>query len=276
MRSQIDWTDAFENGAYIAGAADYPGRWAGQAADFRAELEAQGRLRADLPYGEGPRERFDLCAPECGSAGLVVFVHGGYWLRFDKSTWSHLAAGCVARGWHVALPSYPLAPEARIGAITRSVARAVALAAAEVAGPIRLAGHSAGGHLVSRMMCAGVLPDEVAGRLAGVVSISGLHQLGPLLSAAMNDRLGLTEAEAEAESPAAQEPLPDVPLVAWVGAQERPEFLRQTRLIEEVWRRKGASVAAVYDAGHNHFTVIEALTQPDSPLTEAVLSGTSG
>jgi hypothetical protein len=276
MSWQIDWTDAFENGAYIDGAEDYPDRWAAQAAAFRAELEGQGRLRADLAYGEGPRERFDLCAPAGASVGLVVFVHGGYWLRFDKWTWSHLAAGCVARGWHVALPSYPLAPEARIPAITRAVARAVTAAAGEVAGPVRLAGHSAGGHLVSRMMCAGVLPEEVAGRLAAVVSISGLHQLGPLMSTAMNDRLRLTEAEAEAESPAAQAPLPGVPLIAWVGAQERPEFLRQTRLIEEVWGRKGASVSAVYEAGHDHFTVIEALALPDSPLTGAVLSGRPG
>jgi len=273
MTSQIDWDDAFDNGGYIAGAADYPDRWATEAATFRDQMEADGRLRADLPYGEGPRERLDLFAPEGASAGLVVFVHGGYWLRFDKSYWSHLSAGCVSRGWHVAMPSYPLAPEARIAEITRAVARAVASAAAEVAGPIRLAGHSAGGHLVSRMMCEGVLPAPVAERLAGVVSISGLHQLDPLMATAMNDRLGLTQEEAAAESPAAQAPLAGVPLIAWVGAQERPEFLRQTRLIEEVWGRRGADVSAVYDPGRNHFTVVEPLIRPDSALTGAVLSG---
>ena len=44
------------------------------------------------------------------------------------------------------MPGYVLAPEVRIAAITAMVADAVAAAAAEVAGPIRLAGHSAGGH----------------------------------------------------------------------------------------------------------------------------------
>ncbi len=273
---QIDWDDAFDNGGYIAGAADYPGRWATEAATFRDRMEADGRLRADLAYGEGPRERLDLFAPESETAGLVVIVHGGYWLRFDKSYWSHLAGGCVSRGWHVAMPSYPLAPETRIADITQAVARAVASAAEEVAGPIRLVGHSAGGHLVSRMMCDGVLPTPAAERLAGVVSISGLHQLGPLMATGMNDRLGLTGAEAEAESPAAQAPRAGVPLVAWVGAQERPEFLRQTRLIEEAWGRRGAEVSAVYDPGRNHFTVIEPLTRPDSALTAAILSGAAG
>ena len=47
-----------------------------------------------------------------------MFVHGGYWLRFDRDMWSHLAAGAVARGWACAIPSYTLAPEARISAMT--------------------------------------------------------------------------------------------------------------------------------------------------------------
>jgi acetyl esterase/lipase len=50
-----------------------------------------------------------------------VFVHGGYWLRFGRGDWSHLAAGPVARGWAVALPSYTLAPAARIAAITAEI-----------------------------------------------------------------------------------------------------------------------------------------------------------
>ena len=267
----IDWDDAFSNMGYVPGAKDLPAQWAREAAAFREAAERDNRLSADIAYGEGPRERMDLFAPEGVSAGLVVFVHGGYWRMFDKSSWSHLAAGCVARGWTVALPSYPLAPEARISGITQAIARAVTTAAERVPGPIRLTGHSAGGHLVTRMMCAGALPEDVAARLARVVSISGLHQLGPLVSTQMNDTLRLTAQEAEAESPAALEPLKTVHLTAWVGAQERPEFLRQTRLIEEVWGLRGADVSAVYDPGHHHFSVIEALTRPDSPLTDELL-----
>ena len=273
MSGEIDWTDAFDNGGYIEGAADYPPLWARSAAAFRETLEPTPCARLDLRYGDHERERFDLFLPQDEPAGLLVFVHGGYWLKFDKSTWSHLAAGSLSRGWAVAMPSYPLAPEARVSEITRSVARAVTEAAAHVSGPIRLAGHSAGGHLVCRMLCAGVLPDSVAKRLAGAVSISGLHQLRPLVAAAMNEKLRLTPEEAHAESPACLEPSHGVPLIAWVGAKERPEFLRQTRLIEEVWCRTGADVVAHYDPGHHHFSVIAALAEPDTSLTHAVLTG---
>ena len=66
----------------------------------------------------GPRNRFDLFLPEDTPKGLVVFVHGGYWVRFDKSYWSHLANGSVEHGYAVAMPSYTLCPQTRISGIT--------------------------------------------------------------------------------------------------------------------------------------------------------------
>lgn len=265
--SWIDWEDAFANGAYIPEAAAYPQRWAEEAAAFRSKAE----MRADIAYGDHPRERFDLFMPKGGPRGLVVFVHGGYWLNFDKSTWSALAAGPLAHGFAVAMPSYVLAPEARIAAITKQIGRAVAAAAAMVDGPIRLAGHSAGGHLVTRMVCKDTpLAPDVASRIERVVSISGLHDLRPLMANAMRDRLGLTDDEAAAESAALKEPLQDVDLTAWVGAHERPEFLRQSALIREAWAGKGLRTRLVADPDRHHFDVVEGLKSADHPLTLAL------
>ncbi|MEM6587122.1 MAG: alpha/beta hydrolase [Pseudomonadota bacterium] len=268
----IDWDDAFEISGHIPGAQDLPDIWARQAAAFRDAWAAKGLLQSDISYGPATRHRYDLFVPEGDSAGLFIFIHGGYWRRFDKSFWSHLAEGALHAGWTVAMPSYVLAPEARISDITKAIASAVTTAAAATPGSIRIAGHSAGGHLASRMMCDGVLPSAVSGRLARVLSISGLHDLAPLCLIQLNEILRLTENEARAESPAALTPLTGVPFTAWVGAQERPEFLRQTRLIEEAWTRHDIDASAIYDAGHDHFTVIEALRQPDSPLTQVILA----
>lgn len=264
----IDWDDAFANGAYIAGAEGYPETWAAQAAAFRAGV--QGEL--DLAYGAHPRERLDLFRPAGAARGLVVFVHGGYWLKFDKSFWSHLAAGPLARGWAVALPSYTLAPEASIPQITAQIGAAVGHAAGLVAGPVRLAGHSAGGHLVTRMICEdSPLAPELHSQIAGVVSISGLHDLRPLLATQMNDQLRLTPETAAAESPALHMPLAGSPVTAWVGGHERPEFLRQSALLREAWSRAGLSVRLVIDGKRHHFDVIDALAQADSALTQHVL-----
>jgi arylformamidase len=264
----IDWQDALANADYIAGGAEYPARWAATAAAFRDHALGQ----FDLPYGRAPRAVLDLFRPAQTPKGLVVFVHGGYWLRFDKSYWSHLAAGPLAQGWAVAMPSYTLAPDVRISAITQSVAQAIAQAALHVDGPIRLVGHSAGGHLVSRMVCddSPVAPEALA-RVQGVVSVSGVHDLRPLLCNTMNETLRLDRAEAAAESPALRAPRAGIAVTAWVGACERPEFLRQSALLAESWTRQGVSVPLIVEPARHHFDVIDGLSLPDHPLTRAVI-----
>jgi hypothetical protein len=265
-----DWDDAYANAAHIPGGDGYPPRWEALAGGFRAEMG--GRMREGLAYGPHPRQRLDLFLPEGAARGLVVFVHGGYWRAFDRGTWSHLAAGPLARGWAVAIPGYVLAPEARIAAITAMIAEAVAAAAAEVDGPIRLAGHSAGGHLVARQVCDDSrLPEAVAARVERVVSISGLHDLRPLLATAMNrEALGLDAAEAAAESPALRAPRPGVRLHAWVGDRERPEFVRQTTLIANIWTGVGADTEQTIEPRRHHFDVIEGLRHPGSGLVDAI------
>ena len=263
-----DWDDAYANRAHIPDADAIIATWAPAAAGFRETMTE--RCRLDLPYGPAPRNRLDLFLPDSAPKGLAVFVHGGYWMAFDKSVWSHLAAGAVAAGWAVALPSYTLAPEARIVRITDEIAAAIACAAREIPGPIRLAGHSAGGHLVARMACEdGPLDAGLRARLAHVLSISGLHDLRPLRATAMNDTLRIDAAEARAESPALLTPLPGTRLTAWVGAAERPEFLRQTDLLANAWSLPGIATRAHHDPHRHHFDVIAGLADRLHPLTRA-------
>lgn len=272
-----DWDDAYSNAAHIPGASGYPPRWAAQADAFRQSLATAGRAAIDLAYGPAARERLDLFQPEGPARGLAVFLHSGYWMAFDKSSWSHLAAGAAARGWAVALPSYSLCPEVRIAEITRQAGRAVAAAAEQVAGPIVLAGHSAGGQLVTRLACAnGPLPTVLQARLARVLSISGLHDLRPLLRTRMNDTLRLDGIETAAESAALQTPIDGVSVRCWVGADERPEFRRQNALLANIWTGLGGRVSATEAPGRHHFDVLEDLTDPGSALTEAWVGGIEG
>ncbi|WP_212525208.1 alpha/beta hydrolase [Actibacterium sp. MT2.3-13A] len=262
----MDWDDAYANMPYIPDGQSYPARWAEAAAVFRA----QARAELDLPYGDHPRQRFDLFHPEGEARGLVVFIHGGYWLKFDKSLWSHLAAGALARGWAVAMPSYRLAPEVRIADITQDVRDALVAIAGRVAGPIAVTGHSAGGHLTARMLCPDVaLPEAVAARLVRALPISPVTDLRPLLKTAMNDDFRLDDAAAAAESPALCPAPRPVPVTVWVGGAERPVFLDQARWLADAWPGAGLHIAP----GLNHFTVIEGLTAADSLLTRDLLDG---
>ena len=257
----MDYDRAYANGPFIPGAEAFPPRWTREAAEFRAALGR--RARTCVPYGPKPRNRLDLFLPEAAPQGLLMFVHGGYWMKFGRETWSHLAAGAVARGWACALPSYTLAPEARIGAMTREIANALETAASLVAGPVVVTGHSAGGHLSARMGCADV---SLATAVRRVVPISPLADLEPIALTAMNNDLRLDPAEVDGESPARLSLRAGVEARVWVGAQERPAFLWQARLLSEAW-----SCPWTPESGKHHFNVIDGLTDPASALLSACL-----
>jgi arylformamidase len=253
---------AYTNAAFIPNGDTYPARWAAAAEAFR--VDAAGWL--DMPYGPGARETVDLFLPEGSLRGLVVFVHGGYWIATDKSLWSHLAAGAVEAGWAVALPSYDLCPTIRIGGIVRQVARAVDHVAGMVAGPVVLTGHSAGGHIVARLACGDV---ELAWRerLARVVPISPLADLRPLMETSMNADLRIDAAEAQAESPVFC-PVPEAAVHVVVGGAERPVFLDQAQWLGDAW-----NVPVTIVPGRHHFDVIEGLEDAGSDLCRLLFDG---
>lgn len=264
-----DWDDAFSNMAHVDGSEKLPAFWADRAARYRA---SGVQLDEDIRYGDADRELMDIVWPDEAPKGLAVFVHGGFWIRMDKSHWTDLAEGARANGWAIAFPQYTLAPEMHISQMTRQVAAAIALAADKVDGPIRLAGHSAGGHLVTRMVCAdSPLPTPVLNRIQHVLSLSGLHDLRPLMWTAMNELLKLDEAEACAESVALQRPNDRANVTAWVGGGELPEFIRQTKLLAIMWDGLDADIREVIEGKHNHFTVLDSLKEANSPLTRAFI-----
>lgn len=264
-----DWDDAYDNMGHVAGAAEFPARWAAQASSFRATRSAD-RLRT-LRYAAAERAELDLFLPDGPARGLAVFIHGGYWMRFHRQDWSHLALGALDRGWAVAIPGYTLCPAITIAGIGRQIAAALTLAAGEIAGPIHLSGHSAGGQLATRVLCGGLLGSDVLSRIGRVLSISGVHDLRPLMRTERNGVLRLAAKDAAAESPALLTPDLVTDLLCWVGAAERPEFLRQNALLANIWQGVGCRVHLHEVPDRHHFDVIDALAEPASDMVEAWL-----
>ncbi|MFP7569517.1 alpha/beta hydrolase [Marivita sp. S2033] len=260
----MDWDDAYANAPYIPNSEEFPDRWRAEADAFRQRLSVSGRARLGMMYGHGPREIVDLFLPDGVPKGVFVFVHGGYWRQFDGSLWSHLAQGALDRGWAVAMPTYDLTPRVRIADITRQIAQAICVVANEFDGPLRLAGHSAGGHLVARMLAPDVLPEDVMKRIEKCVPISPVSDLRPLMNTRMNDDFKLDETSAAAESPVLTD-APPTDVTVWVGGAERPVFLDQAQWLADAW---GCNI--IVDPGKHHFDVIDALTEADSPLMHAI------
>lgn len=251
--------DAYANAAYIAGAETYPPKWQAAASAFREGLGT--RAEVGVPYGSSDRQVFDFFNTSDAPKGTVIFVHGGYWKAFDRSSWSHLANGVLTAGWSVAMPSYDLCPNVRISEITQQIARAVQAIAARTEGPLVLTGHSAGGHLVARMLDPAVLPGAVRDRIVRVAPISPVADLMPLLETSMNEILRLDAAEATAESPTRMPPPAAAKVRIWVGAEERPVFIEQAEVLAQAWGIDNTIVPVKH-----HFDVIDALEDAQSDL----------
>ena len=267
----MDWDAAYDNTATVDDRDYYVTRWTAEAASFRDEMTAANRCELDLAYGSRDRNRMDIFYPEGHSKGLVVFIHGGYWRMLDKSYWSHLARGAHTHGHVFAVPSYTLAPQARIGEITSDITAVVNFLGRKIDGPIYLAGHSAGGHLVARMACDDVaIEPDVADRIHHIMPISGLNDLEPLTKTTMNEDLQIDTETIEAESPARLNPRRGIRLTSIVGSKELPEFLRHNLMLGS-WSEKGAKVKSMVSSGYHHFDVIDPLEDGNSEMVRILL-----
>lgn len=125
-----------------------------------AHAAAQGAMRVerDIAYAEPRNERhlLDVYAPAAGSKlPVVVWVHGGGWMRGSKDDMHHKPAAFVERGFVFVPVNYRFIPQVTMEVIVRDVAKAIGWVYANIAryggDPNRLfiMGHSAGAQLAA-------------------------------------------------------------------------------------------------------------------------------
>jgi arylformamidase len=88
----------------------------------------------------------------------------------------------------------------------------------------------------------------------------------PLVQVSMAQDLRLDDAEARRVSPLFWPAPKGRVFDAVAGALESSEFLRQSRDVAEAWGKAGAQTRFEAIAGKNHFTVIDAMPDPQSPM----------
>ncbi len=82
----------------------------------------------------------------------------------------------------------------------------------------------------------------------------------------------LDAAEARRISPLFWEVARGRALDAVVGGLESSEFLRQSKILADGWREKGAETRYEEIAGTNHFTVCDPMVEPDSAMTKRLVA----
>lgn len=236
---------------------------------------------ADLAYGEGERERLDFFpVPGQPQAPVLVYFHGGYWQRGDKSIYSFLAKPFVEQGVAVAVVNYDLCPHVPISHIPGQTRKALhwLWQHAEAFGgdPQRLhvIGHSAGGHIVA-MLAATDWPAYAEGLpadlLKSVIPVSALFELNPLRFTSINQGLSLDESLAVQESPLNHPPRSQAPQLIVCGARESREFHRQADTYAGRYAEPGRPIERYTVPASDHFEELDVLADPDSPFFQKVL-----
>jgi len=242
----------------------------------RQSAEAVDALQAavDLPYGAHPRQRFDFF-PAFGAEATFAYFHAGYWQARDKSQFRFIAPALLDAGFNVALVNYPLCPDVTLEALTEAVRDFVPAVRGQngaVELPLIAAGPSAGAHLAVELALTnwavrGVPPNAIS----GVVALSGIYDLEPLIATPINDNLRLDAPAARAASPIhrVRSGLPRALFAA--GGLETAAFRTQNAEMCAAWEKSGNSGSTLVVDDADHFSLLRGLTERRAPLFDAVV-----
>ena len=235
-----------------------------------------------LRYGEKPANLIDLVRGGDGApAPLLIFIHGGYWQEGSR-TGSLFGADYFARhGIAYAAIGYTLAPQATVAEIVVECRQALAHIAANAqslgidAQRIVLAGSSAGAHLAALCASNDSGSERASSRvtpLAGLVLLSGIFDLEPLVATYINDLPGMSVQDALDLSPMRRNPASmPAAIISW-GEVETAEFKRQSRRFASHLQHAGVGVECFESPLRNHFDIVHNLADSDTRLGRAVLA----
>ena len=251
-------------------------------------IERSGKVRSDISsmldirYGAGEKQKLDLFRVSKKDAPTLVYFHGGYWQRGDKSIYSFLAPSFNSREINFITVGYDLCPAVTITEISAQAREALKFIwqSSSMLGINRncltVMGHSAGGHITQMMMgtnwpaYSNDLPTDL---IKAGVPISPLSLLEPVrLTEALNAGIRMDAEEAESESPMINHPpSTDAPQLVVVGGDETEEFHRQANMYVDAFSSQKRLMETYIVPGVDHFDELNILADKDSEFFSKII-----
>jgi len=245
--------------------------WELKSASVRQEIDCN----LNIIYGSGENQKIDIFY--CGekSAPTLLYFHGGYWQRGNKSIYSFLAKPYTSSGVNVVIVGYDLCPDVSITRISEEAREAILFVWKKGKdfnlNPNRIVvmGHSAGGHITQMMMGTKwsnleiMLPNDL---IKAGIPISPLSYLEPVrLTEALNAGIRMDELEAETQSPMTQHPpVTNAPQLVAVGGLETTEFHRQAQMYVDAYNSKERIIKFFEVPNVDHFDELNILEDSQS------------
>ena len=253
--------------------------WTARSESARSSLKCQ----LDIRYGEGSNQKLDVFNGNPGNAPVLIYFHGGYWQRGDKSIYSFLATPYIAAGVNVVVIGYDLCPSVSITRISEEAREAVIYLwqHAKDLGLNRDAmtvmGHSAGGHITQMMMATDwtfinkSLPSDL---IKSGIPVSPLSYLEPVrLTEALNTGIRMDAQEADAQSPMTNHPpVTNAPQLVVVGGAETDEFHRQSQMYVDKFGNQQRVMEVYVVPEVDHFDELNILDDADSDFFKKTLT----
>ncbi len=224
------------------------------------------RRLADLPYGEGPRQRLDVYLPVAAvqDRPVVVFFYGGSWQSGHRQGYRFVGQALSARGMVTVIPDYRLYPEVRFPGFLEDGARACAWVREHIGAvggnPDRLflMGHSAGAYIAAMLALdrrylarMGLTPEH----LRGFIGLAGPYDFLPLRQRQLIDIFGGVDDIPETQ------PINFVhqtapPALLLHGATDRIVRVENTRRLAQRLRQAGRPVREIIYPHYKHLTIL--------------------
>jgi arylformamidase len=241
-------------------------------AEIRKDCEA---VRQKMPprterYGRSDKQELDVFAPPGATkAPVLVYLHGGAWLRGARQDTIYPALAVTGRGAALVVPEFNNVSEVSLPTMVRQCREAVdwTVRNAESFGgdpdKVYLAGHSSGAHLAS---C--VLLDDPP--VKGALVISGMYDLHAPMLSARSKYVKITVEELDAASAMRHLGRIRCPVaVAW-SVGDSPEFRRQARVFADALEGMGRLAGRSEVFSPNHFEEPRQLADADSSLSRVL------
>lgn len=229
----------------------------------------------DVVYGQGTKQKLDIFRSGDSGAQTLIYFHGGYWQRGDKSVYSFLAEPFNRHNVNVIIVGYDLCPTVSITRISDEAREALTFVwrnATELGvsrDRLTVMGHSAGGHITAMMMgtnwpkWASDLPRDLV--KAGI-PVSPLNDLEPLRFTSLNDGVRMDAAEAQSQSPLNSPPVTNAPQLVVVGERESDEFHRQANVYVSAFANAQRPIERYTVPDSDHFDELNVLADDGSPF----------
>jgi arylformamidase len=274
---QIELDAAYDQSFYAPLAIQIVKRYASRSIEARARLGDPKRFG----YGSTSVETLDLYPAKKPNAPIFIFIHGGAWLRGESKNYGFPAELFVNAGVNYIALDFIAVGSANgdIGLMADQVRRGIAWTyknAASFGGDanrLYVGGHSSGGHLCGVALVTDWQKDFAipANVIKGGLCMSGMYDMKPVRLSKRSSYVKFTDAMEQAMSSQRQLDKLEAPIIVTYGANETPEFQRQSRDFAVAVKAAGKPAELIEAPDYNHFEMCESLGNPYGPNGRAAL-----